>query len=502
MISARSKTVRNMAANTAGVVVNMITGLLVMPFLIRTMGTSTYGLWVLIGTLTGYFGILDLGVSSALGRLVAAHRARAEHDEVNKVMSTGVSLLLIASLLVCVAIGVVLFVFPVLFNVPPSAALDVRYSIILVGLNLAFAFPGFAFQGFLWAHERFELINSIDIPILILRTILSLTLVTGAMPLTTLGAIAFGVTLLASALKTVACYRMDPLLHVSPRNFRRFQARAILSLGGWMSVISWSKTLIPQIAPTLIGIRVGSSAVTTFSVARQLVAYSNIFANSATQVMAPRAVAAHATNSVVAQKQLFIEGGKFSYALSLFFCGGFFCLGLPFIHWWQHGLEDGAYYLLLILLLGESLPMSQWLTYSVLLGANRQGGLGLLALSEGLVLVPLIVLLIWSHGVTGACIAVAMAGFLVRGVAQWLYGCKVIKVAPGAYARTVFLPVTIAAAVPVATLYSTTLLVPTPSSFTHIILLGAAYALLYTIVVGSTVLGYSRFKSLVTSVYG
>ena len=81
-------TIRNMATNIAGVVVNMFTGLVVMPYLIRTLGSSTYGLWVLVGTMTGYFGILDLGVSAALGRLIAAHKARDEHDDINAVMST------------------------------------------------------------------------------------------------------------------------------------------------------------------------------------------------------------------------------------------------------------------------------------------------------------------------------------------------------------------------------------------------------------------------------
>ena len=70
-MSTRRRTLRNMTANIDGVVVNMFTGLVVMPYLIQVMGTSTYGLWVLIGTLTGYFGVLDLGVSAALGRLIA-----------------------------------------------------------------------------------------------------------------------------------------------------------------------------------------------------------------------------------------------------------------------------------------------------------------------------------------------------------------------------------------------------------------------------------------------
>src|ERR1700730_15492170 len=120
------RTLWNITANIAGTVLNMLSGLLVMPYLIQTLGTATYGLWILIGTLTGYFGVLDLGVSAALGRLVAIHRARGESAQMNAVMSTAFALLLIAFVVVCLATCLALAVFPRLFAVTPDHALDVR----------------------------------------------------------------------------------------------------------------------------------------------------------------------------------------------------------------------------------------------------------------------------------------------------------------------------------------------------------------------------------------
>jgi O-antigen/teichoic acid export membrane protein len=492
------RTVWNIGANTAGVVVNMVSGLLVMPYLIQTLGTSTYGLWILIGTLSGYFGVLDLGVSAAVGRLIAAHRARGEVEHVNAVMSTACALLMIVFVVVCLATCVVLVVFPLLFAVPADRTLDVRYSLILVGLTLALTFPASIFSGFLWGHERFDLQNAVDIPALILRTVLSMTMVSASLPLTSLGAISFSLAASSSAVRMILCFKLEPNLKISWSHVHVSKVRQIFSIGGWMSVISWSRTLIPQIAPTLIGTRLGSSAVTSFTVARQLVSYINIFAISATQVMAPRAIAAYARQSVAEQTLLFIEGGKFAYALTLFFCGGLFCLGLPFIHWWQHGLQDVAYRLLVVLMLGESLPMSQWLTYSVLLGANRQKVLGFLAIAEGAISIPLIMALMLKSGMAGVCVAVALTGFLVRGVVPWLYGCRLIGVRPRAYVRRVFVPVTIAASLPIAVLYAASAAVA-PETFRGIFLVGAGYSVLYAVTLGWALLGYSRIKTFVLS---
>src|SRR4029077_19631943 len=121
---------------------------------------------------------------------------------------------------------------------------------------------------------RFDLQNAVDVPALILRTILSLTVVSAALPLTSLGAITLVVSLLSSVGRMLLCFRVEPGLKISWIYARRSSVRAIFSLGGWMSVIWWSRTLIPQIAPTLIGARFGSAAVTTFTVARQLVVYT------------------------------------------------------------------------------------------------------------------------------------------------------------------------------------------------------------------------------------
>ncbi len=108
---------------------------------------APYGLWILIGSLTGYFGVLDLGVSGAVGKLIAAHRARGELDQINAVMSTACALLMIVFVVVCLATCIMLVVFPLLFEVSANRMLDVRYSLILVGVTVAMAFPGIDLYG-------------------------------------------------------------------------------------------------------------------------------------------------------------------------------------------------------------------------------------------------------------------------------------------------------------------------------------------------------------------
>ncbi len=488
-----------MAVNTAGVLVNMVTGLVVMPFLIQRLGPATYGLWSLIGSLTGYLGVLDFGVRPAVGRLIAAHRARGEIEEVNAVVSTAVAILCTVSLATLLATMLAVRAFPAVFPVPPDRLPDVAHALVLIGLTVAVGFPASVFDGCLWGHERFDLLSAVDATVVLLRTVLIFALVRDSAPLATLAGIVFAVTGLGSVVKGIICFRIERRLRVSPRSFRRHKVWEIYSYGSWMSLITWSKTLTPQMAPALIGHSLGTAAVTSFAVGRQLVAYADIFANAATQVVAPRAIAAHAVRADGAQEKLFFRGSELALALALYFGGGLLCLGLPFIHCWQHGSQDGSYRLMIVLLAGQILPMSQWITYSILVGSNRHRLVGALAIFELIAVAGLATIAVHYMGLLAVCAAVALSGFLTRGVIQMVAGCRLLKIAVGRYVRQVFVPVSMASAPPIAILAIATIWVG-PRSFAAIGVLGAGYSILFALIVGLALVGPAGLKTIFESV--
>ena len=98
---------------------------------------------------------------------------------------------------------------------------DVRYSLILVGINFALAFPSSVFSGLLWGYERFDLQNAVNVPALVLRAVLSLTVVSTTTPLISLGAIVLSVATLSTLAKILLCHRLSPNFKISLRNIRK-----------------------------------------------------------------------------------------------------------------------------------------------------------------------------------------------------------------------------------------------------------------------------------------
>lgn len=88
-------------------VVEIVSGLLFTPFLIRSLGQAEYGVYSLTLTITAYFTLLDFGVGNALIRYLSQYRA--EGDVLSQRRFIGLSL--IFYLVVCVVMFVLFFCF-------------------------------------------------------------------------------------------------------------------------------------------------------------------------------------------------------------------------------------------------------------------------------------------------------------------------------------------------------------------------------------------------------
>src|SRR5215471_2940086 len=115
-----SRIIRNFLMNWLAFGTTILAGFLMSPFLVRHLGDSVYGVWILIGSLAGYLGVLDLGVTPSTVKYVAEYRARADQAAMNRVVSSG---LVIFSIAGCVSLVVSLLVagwFNRIFHSPVS----------------------------------------------------------------------------------------------------------------------------------------------------------------------------------------------------------------------------------------------------------------------------------------------------------------------------------------------------------------------------------------------
>ncbi len=79
----RLRALKNVLANWLGLGTTMVVGFLLTPFILHKLGDTAFGLWVLLTTFTGYYGLLDLGLRNSIivqtdDATLVAHKSQAQ----------------------------------------------------------------------------------------------------------------------------------------------------------------------------------------------------------------------------------------------------------------------------------------------------------------------------------------------------------------------------------------------------------------------------------------
>jgi O-antigen/teichoic acid export membrane protein len=82
--SIRQSIVRNTAWNYAGFAVNLAVNLLLFPAAVARMGDAATGVWLIIESVSGYMGLLQLGLASAMAHFAAAHIADSDGSRLRR----------------------------------------------------------------------------------------------------------------------------------------------------------------------------------------------------------------------------------------------------------------------------------------------------------------------------------------------------------------------------------------------------------------------------------
>jgi O-antigen/teichoic acid export membrane protein len=138
-------TIRRTAWNTlSNYVVKLLSlaiGVVLTPFILREVGPRNFGLWVLVGSVTGYGALLDLGISNAIVRYVAEYRARGKSEQAQQLVATALWLYIALGLVVIACSALLAPWFPRLFQVPETEAAATAQLVYVVGVGQGWRCP-------------------------------------------------------------------------------------------------------------------------------------------------------------------------------------------------------------------------------------------------------------------------------------------------------------------------------------------------------------------------
>ena len=257
--------VGNTLWNLAGTFLPLLIGLVAVPLLLRWLGIERFGMLSLIWMLTGYFGVLDLGLGRALTKLVAEQAGHAHPDELSRLVWTALALMS-----ACGVVGAVVLALsagPVvrgLLHVPAPLEAEAIGACWFLALSLPVTIATTGLRGVMEGLHLFKLANLIRLPMSALTFLARLAVAVFTPSLVVVSASLLCVRLLALATHAIACVRTLPALARAQRPDRALYPR-LLSLGGWLTVTNVVGPLMTYLDRFVIGALANLAAIAYYA---------------------------------------------------------------------------------------------------------------------------------------------------------------------------------------------------------------------------------------------
>lgn len=163
-------TVANAVWNTVNTVCTLVISVFSAPVLIRSLGTSKYGVFLLIGSLTGLLGIMSFGLGEATLRYVARHYRERDLVGINRVFGATLSLyVLVAAVVSLLVFGATSFVVTWL-NIGTADSGNVYALVRIATAAFAVRIVTSVFSVLPSALQRYDITSKINIAINTLRS--------------------------------------------------------------------------------------------------------------------------------------------------------------------------------------------------------------------------------------------------------------------------------------------------------------------------------------------
>ncbi|MBD3333951.1 MAG: oligosaccharide flippase family protein [Candidatus Eisenbacteria bacterium] len=424
---------RNVASNWSRLVVSIFVGLVMTPLFIRYLGKSTYGVWLLIHSVVGYYGLLDLGIRSAVVRYVSRDLARADLRAVNETLNTS---LVLYSGIGLAALGVSGALAAVLPSIEGFAAARHPHAgtlILLVGAAIAVSFPGRLLEGVLSAAERFTVSNGIGIVFSLMRNGVFLAVLLLGGGLMDLAWVLLIETVVHKLVTAIVVLRQVPGLRISPGAAARHRVRQIFGYGIHTFLAQAGDRLRLYTDSIVIGAFLPAQAITLFNVGNRPLNYLSRITLGISRVLTPAFSRTEASNGETELRRLLVVGTRSTALLAALICLVLALSGERLIRLWVGEGFSESVTVLLILVPAYLLAASQTPVNSILYGTSRHQLLSRLTLAEGVVNLGLSLWWVQLWGIAGVALGTALPMIVVRFVLLPLYACRTVGLTYAGY---------------------------------------------------------------------
>ena len=336
MSKARVQT-RNLMINWFGHGANLAVMFFLSPFIIHSLGKVDYGVWSLLVAVTGYMGLMDVGIRASTGRFVIFHAGRDEHDLVNETIQNALGFFTALVMVLVIAAGVLGWWFPQIFNLHPSYRPLATALLPILAVNIWLTAFGTVHSSVLASRDRYDLVQLVNLSVLGVRaggTVLVLT-----MEWQLLGLV--GVLFVSQAIGAVGNYllarKVSKTLRIRPFKLHWSRLRTLLAFSIPAGIAAIAYKVIHQTDLVVVGVMMNASLVAVYAIGSLLPEYFWGFLSHVCMTFFPPIQRAAARNDRGPMVGSYVRQGRMALLIGLPIYVGIIVFGPTFLTLWMGG---------------------------------------------------------------------------------------------------------------------------------------------------------------------
>src|SRR6201997_2754950 len=402
---------KNVGSSWFSLGVSILVGVFLSPFILHRLGDTAFGIWVLIFSVTGYYGLFDLGIRSSVIRYVSTYTATDDVAGLARLINTSLATYTaIGSLAMAVTMVCTLYV-DRLFRIPSDFLVTARWLFLIVGVSVAVGFPTGVFGGILEGLQRFYWVNVTNLVSTLLRAALIVVALTRGYGLITVALITVILPIIGSIVRAII------VLHLLKIRFGwkyvdRGALREIANYSAITFILMIAYKLRFKTDEIVIGTFLSVTAITYFSIGDRLLDYASEVVSSLAQIFVPMSGQSDARGDTEQLRKILIAGNR-ACALIIFpITAVLIILGKSVIEAWVGARTVAASYpVLVVLAIPMTCALSQAASTRILYGMAKHRSMAWVTLMESIANLILSIMLIRPFGIVGDAAGTAIALF-------------------------------------------------------------------------------------------
>ena len=398
------------------------------PFVISRIGLEAYGLWSATFILVSYLGISNMGLSAVYIKYVAEYTARGETDKANSLLSTG---MMIASVISLVFMASLWLLWPEIqswLKIPPPLQGQARAVLFLTAGMFSVDLSLSIFRDSLNGSQKIAEANVFwTISYLVEAALIVYLVQTGRGVLGLAEAFAAR-QVVWTVLAAAAAFRMQPWLRISPRLCSREALRAFLSFGVVVQLSALLSTALNAIERIIAAPLIGLAAVGLLDMSDKLPNMGVMIPSTFAMCFLPAASSLQSGLTTAARRRemvadLYLRGARYMNLTTGLILGLMATASGPVMAVWMGHVYPGTVFLLCIFAIQQQIHAMTGPGTSILKGIGRPNeelfySIGNIAALLVTVPIARIVLGRWSAVGLGSAAAAATlisaVGFIIR----------------------------------------------------------------------------------------